>query len=144
MRKDTLNYGVQREYEPYRGAFPEIRPPRAGISSPEERTWAVLAHLSTFLNLFTGFLGPVAAGVIWLVYRDRSRMVASNALHSVLYQVAWLTAIAVGWTVAGALTAILIGFLLFPVMILVTIAPFVHASWAAYAAYKDGGARHYL
>ncbi|MDQ3567444.1 MAG: DUF4870 domain-containing protein [Actinomycetota bacterium] len=144
MREDTLNYGLQRDYEPYRGPFPDLHLPRASIVSSEERTWAVLAHLSTFLNLFTGFLGPVAAGVIWLVYRDRSRMVASNALHSMLYQVVWLTAIAVGWTVAGALTAILVGFLLFPVMILVTIAPFVHASWAAYEAYKGGRSHHYI
>jgi len=143
MQEDTLNYGVQREYEPYRGSSPDLSPPRAGISSQNERTWAVLAHLSTFLNLFTGFLGPVVAGVIWLVYRDRSRVVASHALHSVLYQVVWLTAIAVGWTVTTALMAVLIGFLLVPVMILVTIAPFVHASWAAYEAYRGGRSLHY-
>jgi uncharacterized Tic20 family protein len=33
----------------------------------DENTWSVLAHLSIFLNLFTGFLGPVAALVIWHV-----------------------------------------------------------------------------
>jgi hypothetical protein len=43
------------------------------ISAQEERTWSVLSHLSMFLNLFTGFLGPVAALIIWLVYKDRSR-----------------------------------------------------------------------
>jgi len=103
----------------------------------------VLAHLSTFLNLFTGFLGPVVAGVIWLVYRDRSRAVASHALRSVIYQVVWLTAITVGWAITGALMAVIIGFLLVPVMILVTIAPFAHASWAAYEAYRGGDSFHY-
>jgi len=42
--------------------------------------------------------------------------------------VAWLVAIAVGWTVTGSLMAVLVGFLLVPVMLLVTLAPFVQAS----------------
>jgi len=142
MQEEPLNYGVQQEHGPYREPYPDLRPPHTGISSSNERTWAALAHLSTFLNLFTGFLGPVVAGVIWLVYRDRSRAVASHALRSVVYQVVWLTAITVGWTITFALMQILIGFLLVPVMILVTIAPFVQASRAAYEAYS-GRSFHY-
>ena len=37
---------------------------QATMSAEDERTWSVLAHLSMFLNLFTGFLGPVAALII--------------------------------------------------------------------------------
>jgi uncharacterized protein len=40
--------------------------------------------------------------------------------------------LAVGWTVAGLLTIILLGFLLFPVMIVLTFVPFVHMGYAAY------------
>ena len=40
--------------------------------------------------------------------------------------------LAVGWTVAGLLTVILVGFLLFPVMIVLTFVPFVHMGYAAY------------
>ena len=40
--------------------------------------------------------------------------------------------LAVGWTVAGILTVVLIGFLLFPVMIVATVVPFVHMGYAAY------------
>jgi uncharacterized protein len=40
-----------------------------------------------FLNLFTGFLGPVAALIIWLLYKDRSSRVAFNALQSMWYQI---------------------------------------------------------
>ncbi len=101
-----------------------------------ERTWSVLAHLSTFLNLFTGFLGPIAAFIIWLVYRDDSPRVASHALRSVFYQTAWLVAIVVGWTVTVLLMVVLVGFLLVPVMFLVTLAPFVQASYEAYKAYR--------
>jgi uncharacterized Tic20 family protein len=85
-----------------------------------------------FLNLFTGFLGPVAALVIWLVYRDRSQKVAFHALQSMWCQIGWLVILAVGWTVTGLLTMILIGLLLMPVMAIVSVAPFVHAGYAAY------------
>ncbi len=99
MSDESSNYGLQREYDPYRGPFPDLRPPRAEISSSNERTWAALAHLSIFLNLFTGgVLGPVAAFVIWLVHRDRSTRVAFHALQSLWYQLAWLVLISVGWT----------------------------------------------
>jgi uncharacterized Tic20 family protein len=99
--------------------------------------------LSTFLNLFTGFLGPVVAFVIWLVYKDDSPTVARHALRSVFYQVAWLSAIFIGWTVTVALMVVLVGFLLVPVMAVVTLAPFVQATYEAYTAYRGGG-RLYL
>jgi hypothetical protein len=73
MKTDARNYGIQREYGP------RLEAPGPGVMSVEyERTWSVLAHLSTFLNLFTGFLGPVAAFVIWLVYKDDSPTVGAR------------------------------------------------------------------
>ena len=137
MDREPANYGIQRGYEA------RVTPPLWGgtMSVEGERTWSVLAHLSTYLNLFTGFLGPVAALVIWLVFRDDSPRIAAHALRSVFYQTAWLVAIAVGWTVTGLLMAVLVGFLLVPVMLLVTLAPFVHASYEAYWAYRGGDRR---
>ena len=105
---------------------------RKAMSTQDERTWSILAHLSLFLNLVTGFLGPVAALIIWLVYRDRSARVAFHALESMWYQIGWLVILAVGWTVTGLLTLVLVGLLLIPVMILVSVVPFVHAGYAAY------------
>ena len=55
---------------------------------------------------------------------------------------AWLVAIVVGWTITTALMAVLIGFLLVPVMIVVTLAPFVQASYEAYMAYMGEGRRY--
>jgi uncharacterized Tic20 family protein len=112
------------------------------ISAQEERTWSVLSHLSMFLNLFTGFLGPVAALIIWLVYKDRSQKVAFHALESMWYQIGWLVILAVGWTVTGLLTMILIGFLLIPVMAIVSVVPFVHAAYAAYRVSQDDSYRY--
>ena len=112
------------------------------MGTQEERTWSVLAHLSIFLNLVTGFLGPVAALVIWLVYRDRSSRVAFQALQSMWYQVAWLVILFAGWAMTTLLMLVLIGFLLVPVMALITVVPFVHGAYAAYRVSKDGEYRY--
>jgi uncharacterized Tic20 family protein len=102
------------------------------MSAQDERTWSVLAHLSMFVNLVTGFLGPVAALIIYLVYKDRSRKVAFHALQSMFYQIGWLVILAVGWTVTTLLLVVVIGFVLIPVMVIVSVMPFVHAGYAAY------------
>ena len=137
MKVDATNYGIQREYDA------QISTPAPGVMSLEgERMWSVVAHLTTFLNIFTGFLGPVAAFVIWAVYRDDSPAVAAHAMRSVVYQLVWLTAIVVGWTVTVALMAVLVGFLLVPVMLLATLGPFVQASYEAYLAYRGAGRRY--
>jgi len=106
------------------------------MSPRDENTWSVLAHLSVFVNLLTGFLGPVASLIVWLVYRDRSERVAFHALQSALYQAAWAMVLAVGWTITGLLTVVLVGFLLVPVMIVLSIVPFVHMVYAAYKVNK--------
>jgi uncharacterized Tic20 family protein len=102
------------------------------MSAQDERTWSILAHLSMFLNLVTGFLGPVAALIIWFVYKDRSQKVAFHALQSMWYQIGWLVILAVGWTVATLLLVVLVDFVLIPVMAIVSVVPFVHAGYAAY------------
>jgi uncharacterized Tic20 family protein len=117
---------------------------RAGVSATEERTWSVLAHLSIFANIFTGFLGPVVALIIWLVYRDRSEKVAFHALQSLWYQIAWLVVLGIGWVTAGVLTVVLIGLLLMPVMLILTGVPFVHAAYAAYRVSQGDEYRYAL
>ncbi len=117
-------------------------PETSAMSAQDERTWSALAHLSIFLNLVTGFLGPVAALIVWLVYRDRSSKVAFHALQSMWYQVAWLVVLVAGWTVTGILTIVLIGFLLMPAMALISVVPFVHGAYAAYRVKRDGEYRY--
>ena len=130
MEAKEHDYGVVEEHE------------AATMSARDERTWSALAHLSIFLNLVTGFLGPVAALVVWLVYRDRSSKVAFQALQAMWYQVAWLVILVAGWTVTGILTIVLIGFLLMPAMALISLVPFVHAAYAAYMVNRDGEYRY--
>ena len=114
------------------------------MGTQEERSWSVLAHLSIFLNLVTGFLGPVAALIIWLVYRDRSSRVAFQALQSMWFQVAWFVILFAGWAMTTLLMLVLIGFLLVPVMALITIVPFVQGAYAAYRVSRDGEYRYPL
>lgn len=102
------------------------------VSPQDERTWSILAHVSVFLNVFTGMLGPIGALVIWLIFKERSPRISFHALQSLWYQVAWIVILAVGWTVTSILTAIIIGVLLIPVMIVATLVPFIHMGYAAY------------
>jgi len=132
VQTEEQNYGVVGEHDAN----------RAVMSAQEEKSWSVLAHLSVFLNLFTGFLGPIAALVIWLVYKDRSQKVAFHALQSMWYQVAWLVLLGIGWAFTGLLMLILIGFLLVPVMALLTLMPFANAAYAAYEVGRGSDYRY--
>lgn len=114
----------------------------AVMGAKEEKTWSVLSHLSVFLNVFTLFLGPVAALIVWLVYKDRSRKVAFEALQSAAYQGAWLAILGIGWTVTIGLTFVLVGFLLIPAMLILTVVPFAHMGYAAYKVSKEGEYRY--
>jgi uncharacterized Tic20 family protein len=85
----------------------------------------MLAHLSVLLNLVSGFGGPIAALVIYLVYKDRSRFVAYHALQALVFQLIWWFGggllIGVMWAIVGALSAIIIGLLLIPFALLLTL-----------------------
>jgi hypothetical protein len=78
----------------------------------------MLAHLSILLNLVTGFLGGVAAFIIYLVYKDRSRLIAYHAMQSLIFQ-------AITWLGAGVVSTLLIsvgsllGFLIIPLLCLI-------------------------
>ena len=132
MQQQDPNYGTPREEEPRLTRVPV----GGGMSAQDERTWSMLAHLSVLLNIVTGIGGPIAALIIWLVYRDRSRRVSFHALQSLWYQVAWAVILFVGWFVTGILSIIFIGLLLIPVMLIATLVPFVHQCYAAYKVYQ--------
>lgn len=87
----------------------------------------MLAHLSVLANLVTGFLGPVAALLIYLIYKDRSRYVAYQSMQSLVFQlVFWVGAGAIAgiaWAISGVLSAVLIGLLCIPIACLISLAP---------------------
>ncbi len=132
MEEERRNYGVEPEPGGSGGGSGPGMTTTTGMGPRDENTWSVLAHLSVLVNLLTGFFGPVAAMAIWFVYRDRSERVAFHALQSALYQVAWAVILAIGWTITALLMVVVIGFLLVPVMIVLSVAPFFHMAYAAY------------
>jgi len=105
--------------------------PSGGSMSPQdERTWCVLAHLSGRAGLVG--LMPFGALIIWLLFKDRSQRVGFHALQALWYQVAWLIILVAGWFVTFVLSFVLVGLLFIPVMLVASLAPFVHGCYAAY------------
>ena len=94
------------------------------LAPGDERTWGMLAHLSTFINLLTGFGGPIAALIIYMVYKDRSRFVAYHAMQAMVFQlICWFgggALIGLMWTIVGILSALLVGIVLIPVALVLT------------------------
>lgn len=125
-----------------------VQPPVAALSPSDERTWAMLAHLSMLLNLVTGFLGIVAALLIFMVYKDRSRYVANQALQSVLFQVVvWFgggAVVGIAWAISGLLVAVLgLGCLLMPFALLATLALLAAPIYSIIAAIECNNGRDF-
>jgi uncharacterized Tic20 family protein len=99
----------------------------------DERTWAILAHVSILLGAITvGLLGPVAAFVIWLVKKDESDYVARQALQSLIYQIVVAVLSWIMWIVIGVLAIFAIGICLIPIGLLLNLAAIGYSCYAAY------------
>jgi uncharacterized protein len=111
---------------------------QAMTTTSEERTWAMIAHLSVLVNLFTGILGPVVALVIYYSYKEQSRYVAYQALQSFLLQlIVWVgggAIIGVVWAITGMLSFVLIGLCLIPFAIVLSLVPAVAPIYGIVAA----------
>ena len=110
----------------------------APMSQSDEHTWAMLAHLSVLVNLFTGVLGPVVALIIYLIFANRSKYVAYHAMQSFLFQLAVWYGIGVMWGIVGILSALIIGIVLIPFACVLT--PFFLLGMAIAPIYGIWGA----
>ena len=134
--------------------------PLLGLSR-EEMNWAAAAHASILITLLLGImtggiaaiLGPIVPALIWYAYRDKSRYVTEQARQATIFQLAGIVGllalatvgavlVAVGWTVSAVLVIVLVGLILLPVMLIVTLLwvaavvalPIVQVVYGAYAA----------
>ena len=99
----------------------------------DEKTWAILAHVSILLGAITaGLLGPVAAFVIWLVKKDESDYVAKQALQSLIYQIVVAVLSWIMWIVIAVLAVFVIGLCLIPIGLLLNLAAVGYGCYAAY------------
>lgn len=94
-------------------------PPPQQMSPGEERTWATLAHVvpAVALPLSAGTLGFVASLVVYLLYKDRGPFVRAHAANSLNVQIMTLVYLAI----SAVLFLVFIGFLLYPMVIVVAI-----------------------
>jgi uncharacterized Tic20 family protein len=108
--------------------------------TPAERNWAALAHLTALLTIIVGWQTG-GAGVVFMLlvplaiyvyFRDRSTYVAFHALQATVFQalggIAFVALVAAGtvllagvWLVTALLSLVLVGLLLVPVSITLTL-----------------------
>ena len=106
-----------------------------GVVRSEDRTWALVAHLSAFAGHLFPFAHVIAPLVIWLVRRDTSAFVDDQGKEAVNSQITFT----IYFAVAGVLCFVLIGI---PLLIGLYLANFVFVIVAAMAAY-DGKTYRY-
>jgi uncharacterized Tic20 family protein len=108
-----------------------VSEPPAPLSKSEERTWAMLAHLSILLNI-------IAALVIYLVYKERSRYVAYQSMQSFIFQlVFWVGVGALAvmlWFVSLLFSIVLVGLCLMPVAFIISVVPIAALVYGVVAA----------
>jgi uncharacterized Tic20 family protein len=86
---------------------PGAGPPAQPLSPEQERLWAMLAHLLSFVAAYIalGFLAPL---VILLVFGPRSAYVREHAVESLNFNLTWLLYAIVAVVLALLLVGILI------------------------------------
>ena len=110
--------------------------PTAPPTAQQSRQWALFAHLSAFAGLLIGlnFLGPL---IIYLVKKNEDPFVTEHAREALNFNLSVFLYLLGGGIVAVALTLILIGILLFPVLFAIAIVWIVLTIMAAVKA--NGG-----
>lgn len=126
-------------------------PQPAPLSESDERTWSMVAHLSVLVNLTSGFLGPVIALVIYLIFKDRSRYLAYQSMQAFVFQlVAWVgagTLVGVVWAATALTSVFLIGLLCIPfacILSALPIAALVYGVIAGVETAKGADFRYWL
>ncbi|MEU7861759.1 DUF4870 domain-containing protein [Nonomuraea sp. NPDC049141] len=110
----------------YGYAGPQQRPPHVpGVYGPrpgsDDTTMAMLAHL---LGLLVSWIGPL---IIYLMKRDESPYVRDQSAEALNFQITMF----IGYIVAGALSIIIIGIFLFPIIWIVSLIFHIQAALAA-------------
>ncbi|MBW8011006.1 MAG: DUF4870 domain-containing protein [Chloroflexi bacterium] len=120
------------------------------LSESDERLWAMLAHLSVLVNLFTGFLGAVIALVIYIMYKDRSKFVAYHSFQALIFQLILLgigVLVGIAWGATWLLSMVLIGLICIPftcILSLIPLAGIVYAVVGGIQANQGEDFRYYL
>ena len=96
-------------------SIPDKPPPEGSIPTPEERQWALLAHLAGLIATAMGglsFLGPL---IVWLIKKDQSPFVADQAKEALNFQI---TVTIIFVVCAGIALATCVGAILLPIVVI--------------------------
>jgi len=111
------------------------------MSTQDEKTWSVVAHLSVLAGLVG--LVPFGALLVWLLYKDRSAWVRFHAAQAFWYQVAWIVIFLAYVLVTVILSVVTLGIaaiVLVPLAFVLAVVPLAHG---CYAAYRVNGGEDY-
>jgi uncharacterized protein len=108
---------------------PPAGPAQTGPFSPmvgrpltnDETLWSMLAHMG---GIIIGFIAPL---IVMLTKGNESPYTRYHSVEALNFQIT----MAIGWIVAGVLTLLFIGFLLYPVLLIANIAFCIIAGLAA-------------
>jgi uncharacterized protein len=79
------------------------------LPTQDERTWAMVAHLSAFAALIVPFAGGVLGPlVVWLIKRDQSEFVSDQGKEALNFNIS----VMIAWVICGLLIFVAIGILL--------------------------------
>lgn len=113
--------------------LPALDPTRP---TKEERTWAMIAHLSAYLGHFIPGLGQIIGPlIVWLLKRDSSAFVANQAKEALNAQIT----LTILFMIAFVLCWVLIGFAMLAVLWIADVVLVIIAAVNAY----DGKAYRY-
>jgi uncharacterized Tic20 family protein len=104
--------------DPYSPPSASVAPPQTGLSN-EERTWALVAHLSALTGLLTGFgmiLGPL---VVWLISKDSKPFAAAEAKEALNFNISWML-----WGILLGIAAFILTFVLVGILLWIALAFF--------------------
>ena len=118
---------------------PQSPPPAVVPSESDERTWAMLGHLSAFSAFITGLGCVIGPLIVWLIKRDTMPFAGEQALEALNFNI---TAIIAG-AALGVFTLITLG-----IGALITVPAFfvLFVGWfvlTVVAAVKANGGEHY-
>ncbi len=105
-------------YPPQQGGYYGGAAP-AGFANTEEKTWALVAHFGgAALGFFsTGTLGWIPPLVALLAKGNTSPAVRAHAVAALNFQIVWSVVAIIGWATA----CLFIGFIIFPIAILIEV-----------------------
>ena len=84
------------------------------LTVADERQWAMFCHLSTLLGYVIPFAHIVAPLILWSMKRDQSALINDQGKEALNFQIS----LTIYLVIAGALMCALIGFVIFPLLLL--------------------------